>query len=107
MAKVSRAWRAHAPSTPTITSALVSSTVVRAASQDWLVCWDRKYASKGYERCVSSTSAAQRSQSRNNCSRAAAPPGPACRRSSSAALGGEPARASRSEMLTSRRENAW
>src|SRR5439155_23067285 len=72
-----------------------------------LLCCERKYASSGYERWVSSSSADQRSHSCNSCSSAAAPSGPPpWRCSSSAALGGDPARASSSEMVTSRRENA-
>src|SRR5436305_137435 len=41
IANVRPAWRAHAPSMPTITSALASSTVVSAASHDWLSCCER------------------------------------------------------------------
>jgi len=42
MANVNSACRAHAPSTPTITSALESRMVVSAASHDWLSCCERK-----------------------------------------------------------------
>src|SRR5204862_4297771 len=105
MANVSSACRAQAPCTPTITRALVSRMVVSAASQDWLSCCERKYDSTGKETWLSRSSADQRSQSRSN-SRRSSPPSRKCRRSSCAAVGGEPARASSIEMLTSRREKA-
>jgi len=41
IAKVRPAWREHAPSDATITSTLASSTVVSAASHDWLSCCER------------------------------------------------------------------
>src|SRR5262249_49813979 len=41
IAKVNSACLTEAPWTPTITRAQVSSMVVTAPSQDWLLCWDR------------------------------------------------------------------
>jgi len=50
MAKASSACRFRSPFDDTMTTALASTIVVSAPSQDWLVCCERKYASTGYER---------------------------------------------------------
>ena len=47
MAKVIAAWDRHGPCDPEMINALVSRIVVRAASQDWLSCCERKWASTG------------------------------------------------------------
>ena len=67
--------------------------------------WSDLYVS-GTEMWLSSSSADQRSHSVSKTERASSASECACRRKSSEAVGGDPARASSSEMLTSRRENA-
>src|SRR6185312_466159 len=86
-----------------------SSTAVSEAIHDWLSCWERKYASTGYERWLSINSAAHVSQCASTSVRASKSQvaGPVLRRKSSYAVGGDPARASSREIVTSRRENDW
>ena len=103
MANVNLACPDCTPSIPVSTSEVTSSIVVSAASQDWLLCCERKNVSTGYEICASSNSAAHRSQSRRTSSKTPwLTPGssvlPANRTSNSAAAGGDPALASSIEI---------
>ena len=106
-----RSFACSRPSSPSPTTVITSVAASRiepsAVTHDVLSCGDRKNTSNGYERCVSSTSAAHRSHSANSSDselRAFALP---IRYRSSGPDGGEPARASSRRTPTSRRLNAW
>src|SRR4051794_34651363 len=106
MAKVRHACQPDISSTPARTSEQVSRTVVSAASHDSCSCCDRKYASTGYDRWLSSSSDDHSSQSSSSRSTDDSVPFEAERRRSSTDVGGDPAHWSSIEIRTSRREKA-
>src|SRR5579872_5134631 len=104
MAYVIFACSLRTSSTPAITREVASNIAVSAPSHDWLLCCDRKKFSTGYDRWLSNTSADQRSQSWKIRSRTGCSVHFPKRANNSNAVGGEPARASKSEISISRVE---